>query len=256
MHRIGAGYTGAFYRKKLTHLMPSVQTLLTLCRVSNLPTVWMNSLATAIIASAVIGGSYQIGFVLLALSCFYAGGMSLNDYCDRHWDAQRQPYRPIPAGRIRARSVLSLSLGLFAAGFVLLSFAPSPKGVLAGLGLVLVIVLYDILHKRHWSTVLLMASTRLGVYLVTAVALTGEVPALVWWLGLIQTAYTLLVTVVARWENARSQDLKIPLIPWMIAAMGLVDGLFLALVVDPIWLAVGAGASALTRLSQRYVRGD
>ena len=236
--------------------MPSVKTLLTLCRVSNLPTVWMNILATAVIASAATGGSYSIGFILLALSCFYAAGMSLNDYCDRHWDAERQPYRPIPAGRILARSVLSLSLGLFAAGFVSLSFAPSPKGVLAGLGLVLVIVLYDILHKYHWSTVFLMAITRLGVYLVTAMALIGEVPDLVWLLGLVQMSYTLLVTVVARWENTRPADLKVPLIPWMIAAMGLVDGIFLALVAGPVWLAVGAATTALTRLSQRYVRGD
>ncbi len=236
--------------------MPSVKTLLTLCRVSNLPTVWMNILTTAVITSALTGQSFTLGFILLGISCFYAGGMSLNDYCDRHWDAERQPYRPIPSGRISAHRVLTISLGLFAVGFAFLMLAPSHKGPLAGLVLVAIIVLYDWLHKRHWSTVFLMASTRLGVYAVTAMALMGEVPLLVWLAGSIQMLYTLLVTVVARWENSRPKDLGVPLIPWMIAAMGLVDGLFLAVVIDPRWLLAGILASGLTRLSQRYVRGD
>lgn len=236
--------------------MPSVKTLLTLCRVSNLPTVWMNILTTAVITSALTGQSFTLGFILLGLSCFYAGGMSLNDYCDRHWDAERQPYRPIPSGRISARSVLTISLGLFAAGFVCLMLAPSHKGPLAGLVLVAIIVLYDGLHKRHWSTVFLMALTRLGVYAVTAMALVGEVPLLVWLAGGIQMLYTLSVTVVARWENSRPQDLGFPLIPWMIAAMAIIDGLFLAVVIHPWWLLAGVLACGLTRLSQRYVRGD
>lgn len=236
--------------------MPSVKTLLTLCRVSNLPTVWMNILTTAVIVSAVTGQSYTIGFILLAISCFYAGGMSLNDYCDRHWDAERQPYRPIPSGRISARRVLTITLGLFAAGFVFLLFAPNPMGPLAAVGLVAIIGLYDWLHKKHWATVFLMALTRLGVYAVAAAALVGEVPLLVWLAGGIQMVYTLLVTVVARWENSQPRDLNFPLIPWMIAGMGIVDGLFLAVLVHPAWLLIGLLATGLTRLSQRYVRGD
>lgn len=236
--------------------MTDLKTLLTLCRVSNLPTVWMNALATAVLVGSVPGLWPGLVPVLLALSCFYAGGMALNDYCDRHWDRERQPYRPIPSGRVNPRQVLSLSLGLFAAGFVGLWLAPEPRAPLAGAGLLALIVLYDALHKKHWTTVFLMALTRLGVYGVTAVALVGEVPALVWLVGALQTLYTLSVTVVARWENSRPADLPFPVIPWMIAAMGIVDGVFLALVVHPAWLLAGLAATGLTRLSQRYVRGD
>ncbi|ROQ20618.1 4-hydroxybenzoate polyprenyltransferase [Marinimicrobium koreense] len=236
--------------------MSSLKTLLALGRVSNLPTIWMNILTTAVLVSASVGGSYTIGLLVFAISCFYAGGMTLNDYCDRDWDTQHQPYRPIPSGRVRPRQVLSIALGLFATGFVFLFFAPDDRAPLAGLALLLVIVLYDALHKKHWSTVFLMALTRLGVYAVTAVALVGEVPALVWLAGGIQTVYTLAVTVVARWENSRRDGFGFPVIPWMIAAMGIVDGVFLAIVVDPVWLAIGVAATLLTRLSQRYVRGD
>lgn len=235
---------------------PAIKTLLTLCRVSNLPTVWMNILTATVVTSAASGQSFTIGSVILALSCFYAGGMSLNDYFDRHWDAERQPYRPIPSGRISARAVLTISLGLFAAGFAFLLLAPDNRAPLAGLVLLAIIVLYDWLHKRHWATVLLMALTRLGVYAVTAVALVGEVHPWVWVIGSIQLLYTLAVTVVARWENSRPQDLGFPVIPWMIACMGIVDGIFLAVVIHPFWLVVGVLATLLTRLSQRYVRGD
>ncbi len=239
--------------------MPSIKTLLTLCRVSNLPTVWMNVLCAALLSNALTPQTFgfaPVALVMLALSCFYMGGMGLNDIFDRHWDAQRQPYRPIPSGRISARRATTLTLGLFTAGIVFLALAPRPVGVLVGLGLLGVIFLYDWLHKRHWSTVFLMASARLGVYLVAAAALAGEVPGLVWLIGALQMIYTLSVTVVARWENGRPTDLNFPLIPWMIAGMALVDGLFLAVVMHPVWLLVGLGVMGVTRLSQRYVRGD
>src|SRR5690625_1741763 len=100
-----------------------------------------------------------------------------------------------------------------------------------------------------------MALTRLGVYLVTAVALVGEVPAWVWPIGVLQMVHTLSVTVVARWENSRSTELHLPLIPWMIAAMALADGVFLAQVVHARWIVVGLGLMASTERGQRYVTG-
>jgi len=239
--------------------MAGVKTLLTLGRISNLPTVWMNVLSAAVLSVALTPTAldpYAVLWVILAMSCFYAAGMTLNDVFDEHWDAQRQPYRPIPSGRISARGATIWGVGLLVVGFAFLALAPRAEGVLVGLALAGVIVLYDWLHKRHWSTVLLMALTRLGVYLVTAVALVGEVPAWVWLIGVLQMVHTLSVTVVARWENSRSTDLHFPLIPWMIAAMALVDGVFLALVVHPLWLFVGLGLMAATRLGQRYVKGD
>jgi 4-hydroxybenzoate polyprenyltransferase len=237
----------------------TLNTALKLGRVSNLPTVWMNAIASIALTSAALGTGFPIlacGLVLLALSCFYAGGMSLNDYCDRHWDAERQPYRPIPAGSIKAGSVLTLSLALFSAGFILLWFTPNARGILAAGGLLALIVAYDAWHKRHWSTVALMASTRLGVYLVAAFAIAGSATQAVVLLGLIQCGYTLLVTVVARAENKRPQGYGFPVIPWMIAGMGLVDGIALALLFSPVWLLAGIATVVLTRWGQRYVRGD
>ena len=102
-------------------------------------------------------------------------------------------------------------------------------------------------------TVLLMAATRTLVYVVTAVAIFGFVPGLVWLAGIAQFVWTLLVTVVARHENQRGRRYSWPVIPWMIAGMALLDGAILALLVSPVWLAVGAAAMLLTRFGQRYV---
>lgn len=239
--------------------MSMLKTALTLGRVSNLPTVWMNLISASVLTSAAMGVPFSVTTLLIlvvSVSCFYAGGMCLNDYCDRHWDAERQPFRPIPAGKIKARSVLTLALGLFALGLALLLLAPSARGVWAACALLALIAAYDILHKKHSSSVFLMASTRLLVYILAAFAIAGTVPMAVVIIGLLQSGYTLLVTVVARAENSREGGYGFPVIPWMIACMGLVDGLYLAIVVSPMWIVAGIATVFLTRFGQRYVRGD
>ncbi|WP_049721118.1 UbiA family prenyltransferase [Gilvimarinus polysaccharolyticus] len=240
-------------------LSPGINTALKLGRVSNLPTVWMNVIASLALTSAALGLGFPLAtslLIIIALSCFYAGGMCFNDYCDRHWDAERQPFRPIPAGAINARAVLTLSLALFASGLVVLWLAPNSRGVLGATGLLALIIAYDLWHKRHWATVLLMASTRLGVYIVAALALTGSASQTVILLGLIQCGYTLLVTVVARLESRYPKGYGFAVIPWMIAGMGLIDGVALAVLLSPMWLLAGIATVVLTRWGQRYVRGD
>src|SRR6476469_402781 len=65
-------------------------TLLRLGRISNLPTVWTNVIAGAVIAGGASGAS-EIALVALAMSAFYVGGMYLNDFFDRAIDAQERP---------------------------------------------------------------------------------------------------------------------------------------------------------------------
>jgi len=229
--------------------------LLALCRASNLPTVWMNVL-TAVLLAGGDGFSALTLLLVVSLSGFYCGGMCLNDLFDRGYDAEHQPFRPIPSGWVtlgEARGTAALLLG---AGTVLLGFTPHPKSLIAGLVLLATIFFYNRLHKRHAWTVLLMAACRTLVFVVCGVAASGGVPGLVLAAGLLQFGWTLLVTVVARLENAREQRFEFPLIPRMIAAMALVDGLFLAVAVSPAWLLAGIAAALLTLLGQRVVRGD
>ena len=78
-------------------------------------------------------------------------------------------------------------------------------------------------------------------------------------LGLIsapQFVYILLITVIARLEKSRAREYSLPLIPIMISAISLLDGLIMALCAGPVWLLAGLGGMLLTRFGHRYVKGD
>jgi 4-hydroxybenzoate polyprenyltransferase len=233
--------------------------MLALCRVSNLPTVWSNVLTAAVLSN--LPGSTQgiVGALLLcfALSCFYCGGMGLNDLCDLEHDRVHQRYRPIPAGRITRERARAITFALFAVALFCLLVTPHRAGLAAGVALLAVIWLYDKFHKGHPSTVLAMASARLLVYVVTALALSGVVPAQVWLAGAMQAGYVLVLTLVSRHEGKTAAGRYAwPVIPWMLAAIPLLDSIVLAVLVDPAWLFAGIAGTALTRAAQRYVRGD
>lgn len=236
---------------------PTLRDWLALCRVSNLPTVWMNVLAAQVLA---VGGLHAGSFALLVLACsaFYTAGMCWNDVFDRDWDATARPERPIPSGRIALPAARFLGTLLLVAGLSLLLLAPHPSSLAAGVGLVALILAYDYWHKAHPITVLAMAGCRVGVFVVTAWAMTGGVPAAVWAGAAASFAHTLGVTVVARIEGGRADPfpLPFPLVPALIAAMSITDGIVLALFASPWWLVAGAVFAALTWLGQRYVRGD
>ena len=75
---------------------------LRLGRISNLPTVWSNTLVGAVL----VGGGSPDGrlfALLIAMSLFYVAGMYLNDAFDWPIDAQERPERPIPAGEVGLR---------------------------------------------------------------------------------------------------------------------------------------------------------
>jgi 4-hydroxybenzoate polyprenyltransferase len=234
--------------------------VLALCRVSNLPTVWMNVLAAALIGGvppASAQGAASIVLLAFALSCMYCGGMALNDLCDLQYDTVHQPFRPIPAGRVGAAQARAVTGLLFIGGMAALLLAPHPAGVQAGLLLLAVIWAYNYLHKAHTASVLLMAGARLLVYIVVALALTGRVGAPVWLAGATQAAYVLVLTAIARAEvHAPAGRYAWPVVPWLIALMPLVDGVMAALCCGPGWLAAGVACTVMTRYGQRYVRGD
>lgn len=236
-----------------------LKTVLTLCRVSNLPTVWMNVLTAALVVGQATSLPLEPGTIVLlmiSLSLFYMGGMSFNDYMDRHWDTQHQTFRPIPSGKISATTALGISLALFSTAQILLLFTPEIGGFYMGFLLLAAIVIYDVIHKATPLSVVVMASARLLVYGVTAYTLTKDWVTAIWIAGGLQFIYTLLVTVVARYEHRRQQNYSIPLIPLMIAGMSILDGLVLAVLVNPWWIFVGLLAAAMTRFGQKYVRGD
>ena len=87
------------------------QVALRLGRVSNLPTVWTNTLAALLLAGGTVADGRTVP-LLLAMSLAYVGGMYLNDAFDARIDAIERPERPIPSGAISAHAVFAAGFGI------------------------------------------------------------------------------------------------------------------------------------------------
>ncbi len=153
---------------------------LRLGRVSNLPTVWSNTVAGMLLAGGLLEARAAV-VLALAFSFFYVGGMFLNDAFDRNIDAVERPERPIPRGLISARQVITLGYAMLGAGALLVALyvfvlggSRSIYAVLASLLLGGAVVLYDAWHKGNPLGPLLMGACRVLVYFTAALAVSGR----------------------------------------------------------------------------------
>jgi 4-hydroxybenzoate polyprenyltransferase len=176
-----------------------VATLLKLGRVSNLPTVWTNVLAGAVLS----GGdwrNWRLGLMLVAMSSFYVGGMYLNDYFDRAIDARERPERPIPSGQISAHAVAAIGFCLIGAGAVATAAMGPAAAAMAAL-LAISIVAYDLHHKANPFAPVVMGACRALVYGATAAALSGGVTIFVAVAAVAIAAFVAGLTYAARQES-------------------------------------------------------
>jgi 4-hydroxybenzoate polyprenyltransferase len=230
----------------------TVRTALRLGRVSNLPTVWSDVLAGMILnsESAPLGMVVSVG---LAMSLAYVAGMYLNDAFDGGWDAQHRPERPIPAGEVRVRTVLWVGFGMLAASLVALRVEAGTRSFEAGVVLAVLIVVYDLSHKKNPFAPLVMGLCRVGVYVTAGLSVAPAIkPALAVGASIL-LAYLIFLSVVARSET---RDPRLPrLVGILIAGIALLDGAMVA-VLGHFWMAgVCVAAFALTRRLQRHVPG-
>jgi len=232
----------------------TLKSYLELGRVSNLPTVWTNVLAAALLADAAVPPG-EVVLLCLSLSFFYVGGMALNDLCDREHDRVHRPGRPIPSGRVAPGAAAAFTAALFAGGFLALMWTACIGAVFGGAALCVAIVCYDLRHKGNPLSVLLMGSCRFLVFVVASLAVSGIVAPLAALAGGVQFLYVVAISLVARREHARG-GFSLPVVPLMLAGISLVDGIVLAGLVDPVWFSAGAGGYCLTLAGQRLVRGD
>jgi UbiA prenyltransferase family len=179
---------------------------LLLGRVSNLPTVWSNTLAGAVLAGVDVQPG-RLAVLALAFSLLYTGGMYLNDAFDRESDARERPERPIPSGRIGAGPVFAIGFGLLVAGvLVVAAGATGPAGsgvaaVASGALLAGVITVYDAWHKANPLSPVVMGLCRVLVYLTAALAVAGRIGPAVTGGGLVLLSYLIGLTYVAKQEN-------------------------------------------------------
>jgi hypothetical protein len=179
---------------------------LLLGRVSNLPTVWTNTLAGATLAGADVGAG-RLAVLALAFSLLYTGGMYLNDAFDRESDARERPERPIPSGRIGAKRVFAIGFGLLAAGIFVVATVAAGRAsggraaVGSGVLLAALITAYNAWHKRNPLSPVMMGFCRVLVYLTAALAVAGWVGPAVTGGAVVLLCYLVGLTYVAKQEN-------------------------------------------------------
>jgi hypothetical protein len=186
--------------------------LLTLARVSNLPTVWSNVLAAWWLGGG--GQPWMLLPLLLGASLLYAGGCTLNDAFDARWDAQHRPERLIPSGRMTRTGVALAGSYEMAAGVMLILFThPQPWWPVVSLAAC--IVLYDAWHKQSPLSVLSMGGCRWLLYL-TAASVAGEVPRAVILSGGVLCLYIIVLSLVARGEARPNPGNSAPGSRWLL----------------------------------------
>ncbi|MFT5162583.1 MAG: 4-hydroxybenzoate polyprenyltransferase [Alteromonadaceae bacterium] len=250
----------------------AIKTLLIVGRVSNLPTVWTNILAAAILAQAGLNPTLAGGYpepvlwlgTLLALSTMYLGGMFLNDAFDADWDKQNNPSRPIAAGQISARTVWVIGIGLVLFSVIIIGYLYQSTlvqqysinryqqhyGWLAGVLLASTIIAYNAWHKQFAHSAFIMGACRFGVYLVAALLL-AELTFKVTLVALSLLLYIAGLTYLARQEHLNKITRLWPLLllfsPVAVALLSGFDSLY-------FWLyLVGFVGWVVSRL--RFVLG-
>ena len=192
--------------QRSTKLSWNTATALKLGRVSNLPTVWTNTLAGVVLAGASpLDG--RLLTLLLAMSAAYIGGMFLNDAFDREIDAVERPERPIPSGQVSAVSVFVAGYGLlFFAIAVVGWIAVSPGGgglpaIAAVVALAGCIVLYNVWHKANPISPFIMGLCRMLVYITAGWSLTTTSDAVLYVGATLVLCYLIGLTYTAKQEN-------------------------------------------------------
>ncbi len=225
----------------------SVSTALKLGRVSNLPTVWSNTLAGVVLAGA-SPFNWNIASLLIAMTAAYVGGMFLNDAFDRKIDAKERPERPIPSGAVKAGEVYAAGFTLLGAAIMFSALAAYGWGqgvlrsTLLALSLCGAIVLYNAWHKNNPLSPVVMGLCRMLVYLCAGFTASPSPSLLLYAGAVVLLAYLIGLTYVAKQENLGSVKNSWPLVflaaPALFGIYALIDDMqvLFALVAFNVWV--------------------
>lgn len=137
--------------------------LLASARVANLPSVVCNvwlGVALGVIFCPPIQPYWPAALQLASAGMLlYVSGNFLNDWHDRHWDAQHRPERALPQGAFAPGLYLGLAIACALTGLALAACTSPASGVVAAL-IVICIVIYTGWHKRAAWSVLVMGLCR------------------------------------------------------------------------------------------------
>jgi 4-hydroxybenzoate polyprenyltransferase len=190
----------------------NAKVFLTLGRVSNLPTVWTNCIAGAVLATAAAQtikvSPLALVALLAAMTLAYIGGMFLNDAFDHRIDAIERPERPIPTGLVSAAQVYTWGFAMLAISVALVAWTalgnPHSGGwmaIVSAIALCGAIVLYNAWHKNNPLSPFVMGLCRMLVYTTAAYSVTANPAAVLFAAAVALLCYLIGLTYVAKQEN-------------------------------------------------------
>jgi 4-hydroxybenzoate polyprenyltransferase len=200
-------------------------TLLRLGRVSNVPTIWTNTLTGVVLAGGALR-SIEVPALIVAFTLFYTGGMFLNDAFDRDSDRRARPDRPIPQGLIQADSVFAMGYGMVLLGIIIVIVLGMDKGwapAVSAVALAAAIVSYDAYHKQNPLGPWIMALCRALIYITGVAVISGHISAMVMIGAAILFGYVAGLTYVAKHRSTLPST-----VGRLIAGIALLDAALMA----------------------------
>ena len=230
---------------------------LELMRVSNLPTVVSNALTGAALGALPGAGAYPwraFALAAPAVALLYVAGMATNDVIDAATDRAERPSRPIPSGRVSRAAAGWFAIVATVAALILLTIADWRAGV-AGAGLALCSLAYNLTHRSFSGAVILMGGCR--ALAVVASMLAAGVPETLLPIALVCAIlwmYVILISVIARSEAGNRSRVRI--VVGMICAISLLDAIFLGVL--GWWTQAGLAVLCfiLAAIAQRRILGS
>lgn len=180
-------------------------------RPANIVTAWADILA-GFAAAGLVNGAFAaginlpsadawgaLGWLILATSGLYGGGVVFNDVFDAELDRVERPERPIPSGRASLNGGILLGSSLLAIGVVAALQVSLMSAGLAAL-VALAAVLYDAVGKHN----ALLGPVNMGLCRGGNLLLgVSALPAMLterWFLAVIPVVYIAAVTAISRGE--------------------------------------------------------
>ncbi|MDF2388244.1 UbiA-like protein EboC [Nostoc ellipsosporum NOK] len=140
-----------------------------------------------------------LGWLLLATTGLYGGGIVFNDVFDAELDTKERPNRPIPSDRVSRQNAILLGSLLFAMGIVA-AFQVSWLSGIIGIVITFAALLYDAIAKHHGFFGPLNMGLCRGCNLLLGVSAVPAIVAERWYLAVIPVLYIAAITAISQGE--------------------------------------------------------
>jgi 4-hydroxybenzoate polyprenyltransferase len=179
-----------------------MRSYLQLARPANIVTAWADVLAGFAVTGGMAAVHVQaetLGWLLLATTGLYGGGVAFNDVFDADLDATERPERPIPSGRISRKRAALFAGSLFVLG-ISAAFAASLTAGLLAIAIAGGALTYNTFAKHDLIQGPITMGLCRGGNLLLGMAPAPVLIATYWPLALLPMAYIAAITAISQGE--------------------------------------------------------